>query len=226
MQAKARERLLSELRAAGMTDKRVLEAIAAVPREQFVPAPFIREAYANRALPIGEGQTISQPYVVALMTHAADVHPQHKVLEIGTGSGYQAAVLCKMVRRLFTIERHESLRLKAERTLHAIGVYNFATKVGDGSIGWPEQAPFDRIIVTAAAPEVPPSLLNQLKPEGLLIIPIGALDAEQKLMRYYKRADGSIGEYSMGPVKFVPLVGAEGVSEKQNQNHRKAEAPA
>lgn len=210
--AAAKERLIDELRAGGIASEKVLEAIRSVPREAFVPAPFQRDTYANRALPIGEGQTISQPYVVAMMTYAAHVEPQHKVLEIGTGSGYQAAILCKLVRRLFTIERFDSLRAKAERTLHGIGIYNFSGKLGDGSKGWAEQAPFDRIVVTAASPQVPQSLLKQLAPNGILVIPVGATDAEQKLMRYVKNAQGEISEQCLGPVKFVPLVGEEGAA--------------
>lgn len=211
--AATKERLLDELRAGGIESEKVLDAIRSIPREAFVPAPFQHDTYANRALPIGEGQTISQPYVVALMTYAAHVEPHHKVLEIGTGSGYQAAILCKLVRRLFTIERFETLRTKAERTLHGIGIFNFSSKTGDGSKGWAEQAPFDRIIVTAASPQVPQSLLKQLAPNGVLVIPVGATDAEQKLMRYTKNAQGEVAEYCMGPVKFVPLVGEEGARE-------------
>ncbi len=210
----AKQKLLDELKAGGISDECVLEAIASIPREAFVAKPFVQDSYENRALPIGEGQTISQPYVVALMTHAADVQSHHKVLEIGTGSGYQAAILCKLVRRLFTIERFDSLRLKAEKLLHSIGIFNFSSKTGDGSKGWAEQAPFDRIIVTAASPTVPPSLLEQLANSGILIIPVGEPDGEQKLMRYTKKTDGSIAEYCLGPVRFVPLVGEEGAADK------------
>lgn len=216
MMAAAKERLIAELQAGGIASEKVLEAVRSVPREAFVPKPFQRDTYANRALPIGEGQTISQPYVVALMTYAAHVEPHHKVLEIGTGSGYQAAILCKLVRRLFTIERFDSLRVKAERTLHSIGIFNFSSKTADGSKGWAEQAPFDRIVVTAASPNVPQSLLKQLAPHGVLIIPVGATDAEQKLMRYTKNAAGDIAEYCLGPVKFVPLVGEEGAAEARS----------
>ena len=214
---KARKRLIQELSDGGITDKRVLDAMAAVPRESFMAGSFSGDAYANKALPIGEGQTISQPYVVALMTHALDLARDHKVLEIGTGSGYQLAVLCKVVRRAFSIERHVSLARSAEQKLHSLGIFNFATKTGDGTLGWPEQAPFDRIIVTAAAPEVPQALLDQLKPQGILVAPIGPVEGEQKLMRYYRRADGSIGEYYLGQVRFVPLVGKQGITEKVGQ---------
>ena len=209
-----KEKLLKDLHNAGITSPAVLQAIDQVPREAFVAAPFIKDSYENRALPIGEGQTISQPYVVALMTHAADIKPEHKVLEVGMGSGYQAAILCKIVRRLFTIERHEPLRQKAEKVLHNLGIYNFSCCTGDGSLGWANQAPFDRILVTAAAPKMPKSLAAQLKEGGIMVIPIGAQAEEQKLMRYTKQADGSLKEYCMGPVRFVPLVGAEGTKSR------------
>lgn len=211
---KARLKLVKELQDGGISDRRVLDAIGSVNREAFVAQSFAAEAYENRALPIGEGQTISQPYVVALMTHALDVQRDHKVLEIGTGSGYQLAVLCKMVRRVFSIERFGTLARQAEAKLHGMGIFNFATKVGDGSLGWPEQAPFDRIIVTAASPGVPTALLEQLKPQGILVAPVGASNGDQKLMRYYKRSDGTIGEYFLGNVRFVPLVGKHGEDDK------------
>lgn len=214
-----KEQLLNQLRSAGITNERVLDAFNKVPREAFVPRPFKDDAYENRALPIGEGQTISQPYVVALMTHAAHVESNHKVLEIGMGSGYQAAILCKLVRRLFTIERFDNLRLKAEEKLHEIGIYNFAAKTGDGTKGWPDQAPFDRIVVTAASPEVPQSLKNQLADGGVMIIPIGEQDSEQRLVRITRQGD-SFDTYELGPVKFVPLIGQEGVAE--NDVNRRA----
>lgn len=212
-----KQQLISELRAGGIHDDKVLKAIETVPREAFVPKPFVEDSYENRALPIGEGQTISQPYVVALMTHAAHVQKHHKVLEIGMGSGYQAAVLCKLVRRLFTIERYDNLRVSAEKTLHNIGVYNFAAKTGDGSKGWADQAPFDRIVVTAAAPSVPKSLLEQLAEGGVMIIPIGDKDQEQNLVRI-TRTETGFDDYCLGPVKFVPLMGEEGAGDTGSQN--------
>lgn len=211
-----KEQLLSELRAAGIRNEAVLQAIKDVPREAFVPRAFKEDAYENRALPIGEGQTISQPYVVALMTHATQVEPHHKVLEIGMGSGYQAAVLCKLVRRLFTIERFDSLRVKAEKDLHDINIYNFAAKTGDGSKGWPEQAPFDRILVTAASPHVPESLKNQLADGGVMVIPLGQQDSEQRLVRITRNGE-DFETYELGPVKFVPLIGEEGVPLPENR---------
>ncbi len=208
---RAKERFLDDLKEAGITARSVLDAIKKIPREDFMPPAFRAAAYQNEALPIGEGQTISQPYIVALMTHALDVQPEHKVLEIGTGSGYQAAILCKLARRVYSIERFSSLAASADKLLGSLSITNFVGKVGDGSLGWSEQAPFDRIIVTAASPSVPQSLLEQLKVGGLLVIPIGPQEGEQRLMRYYKRNDGTIGDYFLGNVRFVPLVGKEGL---------------
>lgn len=208
-----RDRLIQELKDLGINE-RVISVMGSIPREAFLSPAFRNEAYENSALPIGESQTISQPYVVALMTHALDIHKDHKVLEIGTGCGYQAAVLCKFARRVFSVERFPTLAADAQRRLMDMGINNFVGKVGDGSQGWVEQAPFDRIMVTAASPEVPQSLLDQLKPGGILIIPVGKQsDDYQKLMRYYKREDGTIGDYYLGDVRFVPLVGKEGVRE-------------
>ena len=209
----ARDKLIAELKELGINEA-VRNAIAQIPRERFLSPAFQGEAYKNSALPIGESQTISQPYVVALMTHALDLHRNHKVLEIGTGCGYQTALLSKFVRRVFTIERFESLSKAAEARLHDLRIYNFATKVGDGTLGWPEQAPFDRIMATAASPQPPQALLDQLAVGGVMVIPIGEVDAPmQRLMRYYKREDGSIGEYFLGDVRFVPMVGKQGVPE-------------
>lgn len=209
------EKLIKELASLGIK-KDVLEAMARVPREVFLSAAFKDEAYKDSALPIGESQTISQPKVVALMTHALDVQKGHKVLEIGTGCGYQTAVLCKLARRVFTIERFSSLKDGAEKRLHGLAISNFVTQVGDGSLGWSMQAPFDRIMVTAASPTVPQALLEQLSENGVMVIPIGKQEDEyQRLMRYYRRTDGSIGEYYLGDVRFVPLVGEQGVRERE-----------
>lgn len=210
------QRMVQQLRQAGIGDEKVLQVMGHLPREQFVARGFAAEAYENAALPIGENQTISQPLVVAAMTEALSIHPQHKVLEIGTGSGYQLAVLCKLVRRVFTVERFLSLSVEAESRLHSMGINNFARKVGDGSLGWPEQAPFDRIIVTAAAPFPPATLLAQLKPGGVMVVPVGTNGAgqNQNLCRYLKHDDGTIHEEVLGQVRFVPLVGAEGVRER------------
>jgi protein-L-isoaspartate(D-aspartate) O-methyltransferase len=198
-------RLVMELRGAGVADNRVLGAIERVPRERFVPAAFAEQAYENVALPIGHGQTISQPLVVALMTEALDLGERHKVLEIGTGSGYQAAVLARLCRRVFTIERHRGLLKEAEARFAQLRLSNITTRFGDGGKGWPEQAPFDRIIVTAAAPDVPGPLLDSLTADGILVAPVGPVRGEQQLLRVRRTADAFAID-DLGPVRFVPLV--------------------
>lgn len=198
-------RLIMELRGAGITDARVLGAIERVPREVFVPDAFKDRAWENTALPIGHGQTISQPLVVAMMSQALEVSDRHKVLEIGTGSGYQAAVLARLCRRLFTIERHRSLLKVAEQRFAALRLHNVTTRVGDGSKGWPEQAPFDRIIVTAAAPDVAGALLESLAEGGVLVAPVGEERRDQRLVRVRRQGDQFPIE-ELGPVRFVPLV--------------------
>jgi protein-L-isoaspartate(D-aspartate) O-methyltransferase len=198
-------RLLMELRGSGITDARVLGAIERVPRELFVPATFRDQAYENVALPIGQGQTISQPLVVALMTEALDVGERHKVLEIGTGSGYQAAVLARLCRRVFTLERHRGLLKEAEKRFAELKLHNVTTRFGDGTKGWPEQAPFDRIIVTAAAAEIPGALLDCLAAGGVLVAPVGEGHRDQELLRV-RRGEGGFQREPLGPVRFVPLV--------------------
>lgn len=201
-------RLIMELRREGITDTRVLSAIERVPRERFVPPTFEDRAYNNSALPIEDGQTISQPYVVAFMTEALDVGNRMKILEIGTGSGYQTAVLAKLCRRIYTIERYQSLLRRAEARFKDLGLANITTRYGDGSKGWPEQAPFDRIIVTAAAVDVPPILVEQLTIDGLMVLPIGESGWTQQLVRVTRRVEGFDAEELLS-VRFVPLV--EGV---------------
>lgn len=199
-------RLLMELRRNGITETAVLAAIEQVPREMFVADPFLDQAYENRALPIGCGQTVSQPQVVGLMTQALAVTPRMKVLEIGTGSGYQAAVLSQLCRRLYTIERHKPLLLEAEARFRALRLHNITSKVGDGSRGWPEQAPFERIMVTAAAHDIPPLLVSQLAIGGIMVLPLGEpKGAEQDLVKVTRLEDGIDIEH-LGPVRFVPLV--------------------
>jgi protein-L-isoaspartate(D-aspartate) O-methyltransferase len=184
---------------------RVMAAMAKVPRHRFVPASYGALAYANRPLPIGHGQTISQPYIVALMTELLDVEPGNAVLEIGTGSGYQAAVLAELVDRVYTIEIIEPVGRSAAALLQELGYRNVETRIGDGYNGWPGQAPFDAIIVTAAAPNVPPALVAQLKPGGRMVIPVGAEGDVQFLHVMLKRADGSVSTQRSLPVRFVPL---------------------
>ena len=198
-------RLLMELRGLGVTDARVLGAMERVPRDAFVPAAFRDQAWENVALPIGQAQTISQPLVVALMTQALEVGERHKVLEIGTGSGYQAAVLAKLCRRVFTIERHRALLREAEKRFAELKLHNVTTRFGDGSKGWPEQQPFDRIIVTAAAPAVPQVLIDGLTEGGILVAPVGEERRDQQLLRIHRTKDGIVTE-DLGPVRFVPLV--------------------
>ena len=212
----ARTRMVAQLRNHGIRDEAVLKAIESLPRELFVAQAFAAEAYENSALPIGESQTISQPLVVAKMTEALQVNPTSKVLEIGTGSGYQAAVLCKLVRRLFSIERIDALAEVAVKRLYDLRINNFAVKCGDGTLGWSEQAPFDRIMLTAAGPKVPQPLLDQLKPGGILVAPVGPVGvARQTLVRCIKQEDGTIHQESLGAVSFVPLIGSHGVTLKR-----------
>jgi protein-L-isoaspartate(D-aspartate) O-methyltransferase len=198
-------RLLMELRRAGIADPRVLGAIEKTPRERFVPPSFEDQAYENVALPIGQGQTVSQPYVVALMTEALMVGARHNVIEIGTGSGYQTAILARLCRRVFTIERHRELLRDAERRFDALRLRNIVSRFGDGTKGWPEQLPYDRVIVTAAAPEVPAALADGLAPGGVLVAPVGADHRDQQLVRIRRNDDGFSTE-DLGPVRFVPLV--------------------
>lgn len=207
MSVEARKiRLIMLLRRAGVTDTAVLGIIERVPRETFLPATFRDQAYEDRALPIGEGQTISQPLVVARMTQALELSDRHKVLEIGTGSGYQAAVLSRLCRRVYSIERHRPLLRDAEARFAALNLHNITTRHGDGMRGWPEQAPFDRIIVTAAAfGEVPRDLTAQLAVGGIMVVPLGSDRREQSVFRIRRTEDGFEQE-EMWPVRFVPLL--------------------
>jgi protein-L-isoaspartate(D-aspartate) O-methyltransferase len=198
-------RLIMELRQAGIRDTRVLSAIERVPREKFVPSAFADRAYENTALPLAQGQTISQPYIVALMSQALALEPRMRVLELGTGSGYQAAVLSKLCRRVYSIERIRSMLRDAERTLTELRIYNVTTRHGDGSRGWPELAPFERIIVTAAARQPPAELIDQLGVGGVLVIPLGRNSGEQTLMRISRNETG-FDEEMLCPVRFVPLI--------------------
>ena len=183
---------------------RVLEAMRTVPRHRFVPPEVQAFAYQDRPLPIGEGQTISQPYIVALMTELADLKPRQKVLEIGTGSGYQAAVLAQLTDRVYTIELIDALARRAKHILLDLGLESVHVQVGDGFLGWPEEAPFDAIIVTAAAPTVPEPLVEQLAVRGRLVIPIG--QDEQELIVFRKKTKGLVREVVI-PVRFVPMMG-------------------
>lgn len=198
-------RLILDLRRGGITDTRVLAAMERVPRETFVPETFRDKAYDNVALPIGHHQVVSQPIVVAAMTQALDVGDRMKVLEIGTGSGYQAAVLARLCRRVYTVERHRALLKEAESRLADLRITNVTTLAGDGTLGWPEQAPFDRIIVTAAAVDVPAILVGQLAIGGLMVVPVGVDEDDQRLIRVRRTEDGAETE-DLGGIRFVPLI--------------------
>jgi protein-L-isoaspartate(D-aspartate) O-methyltransferase len=198
-------RLLMELRRAGIVDTRVLGAIERTPREKFVPSSFEDQAYENMALPIGNGQTVSQPYVVALMTEKLELGERQSVLEIGTGSGYQTAILSAMCRRVFTIERHRELLREAEGRFEQLRLRNIVCRFGDGTKGWPEQAPYERVLVTAAATQVPSPLADALAPGGILLVPIGEDHRDQQLVRV-RHQDDRFSTEDLGPVRFVPLV--------------------
>jgi protein-L-isoaspartate(D-aspartate) O-methyltransferase len=199
-------RLIMELRRAGIGDTHVLSAIERIPREAFVPEAFQDQAYENRALPIDFGQTLSQPGVVAAMTQALNLDRRLKVLEVGTGSGYQAAILSRLCRRLYSVERYKDLQRAADARFQQLRLHNITTRVGDGHKGWPEQAPFSRIIVTAAAAEVPGTLVDQLSAGGVMVVPVGQTGRDQSLLRLHRDEEGHLHEQALGPVRFVPLV--------------------
>lgn len=200
------------LRQRGIRSKAVLRALETVPRSLFVPEHLLEHAYADRPLPISCGQTISQPFLVAYMTEQLELDGTHKVLEIGTGTGYQTAVLARIARRVYTIDRYRTLVAAAEARFQALRIANITAMPGDGTQGWPAQAPFDRIIVTAAADHVPRALTDQLAPGGIMLIPVGPQMGEQRLMRIEKAADGTLSEKSLMPVRFVPLVAGRAAS--------------
>jgi protein-L-isoaspartate(D-aspartate) O-methyltransferase len=207
--AARREAMVREqIQARGVTDRRVLEAMRAVPRHLFVPQELARAAYQDSPLPIGEGQTISQPYIVALMTELLETGPEQRVLEIGTGSGYQTAVLCEMTRFVYSLERYPALGEHASQLLNDLGYHNVEVYIGDGSQGLPDMAPFDAIIVTAAAPAIPGPLRAQMANGGRLVLPIGD-QYQQYLQRVRRSGDSWTIEYLI-PVMFVPLYGRHG----------------
>lgn len=208
-----RRRLVSSLRGAGVYDERVLAALATTPRECFVDASQRSAAYDDRALGIEQGQTISQPFIVALMTQALQLHGSERVLEIGTGSGYQTAILARLAGYVYSIERFQQLAWQAACRLQKLHISNVSIYVGDGSLGWPDQAPYDRILVTAAAPVVPARLVLQLVREGILIVPVGVRDHQDLL--FVRRTLGRPEIRSLGGCLFVPLVGAEGWQEER-----------
>jgi protein-L-isoaspartate(D-aspartate) O-methyltransferase len=203
-----RQQLIASLRKAGLQDERILAAIATTPREIFIDEAQRSIAYADRALPIGMGQTISQPLMVALMTQALQLGGQERVLEIGTGSGYQTAILACLASWVYSIERHQQLAYQAAKRLLQLGLHNVSLYVSDGSLGWPDAAPYDRILVTAAAPEVPTHLLDQLVTWGMLVIPVGSQERQDLLVVH--RAPWGPEIRSLGSCVFVPLVGEKG----------------
>jgi protein-L-isoaspartate(D-aspartate) O-methyltransferase len=207
----ARDRMVDEqIVSRGVRDSAVLHAMRTVPRERFVREDQARLAYRDQALPIGEGQTISQPYVVAAMTEALQLRPADRVLEVGTGSGHAAAVLSMIARDIYTIERVESLAQSARRRLHELGYANVHVRHGDGSLGWPEHAPYDAIVVTAGGPDVPRSLLRQLAVGGRLVMPVGPEPRWRRLVRVTRKDEDTYDREALEEVAFVPLIGAEG----------------
>ncbi|MBN2732757.1 MAG: protein-L-isoaspartate(D-aspartate) O-methyltransferase [Balneolaceae bacterium] len=206
-----RENLVDQLRSKGIEDERVLDAFNQVPRHVFVDTALEERAYKDSALPIGMGQTISQPYTVARQTELLEVFPGERVLEIGTGSGYQAAILCELGAKVYSVERHKKLYEKARSTLRELG-YSVELKLGDGSLGWSAYAPYDAIVVTAGAPVVPDDLVNQLNVNGRLVVPVGD-EKKQEMVRVLKVRENEFEQERYRNFKFVPLVGEKGWKE-------------
>jgi protein-L-isoaspartate(D-aspartate) O-methyltransferase len=205
LSANLKMELVLSLRRAGVTDTDVIATMESVPREIFVPEAFRDRSYEDITLPIGHHQTLSQPGVVGLMTEALELDDRKKVLEVGTGSGYQTAILAPLCRRVYTIERHEPLLREAEKRFEELRVRNVTTKVGDGTLGWDAQAPFERIIVTAAAADVPPILADQLSIGGIMVVPIGLSDDFQTILKVVK-TDHGLETEELRDVRFVPLI--------------------
>ncbi len=204
LKERRRRMVRKQILARGVTDPAVLRAMEEVPRHRFVEERFEGYAYDDSPVPIPEGQTISQPFIVAYMTAALELKGNEKVLEVGTGSGYQAAVLAEIVREVYTIEINPNLAIEAAQRFKKMGYTNIFLKCGDGYQGWPEAAPFDGILVTAAPDHIPPRLIEQLRPGGKMVIPVG--DDDQELLVVYKREDGSIHKEARIPVRFVPML--------------------
>ena len=208
-------RLILELRQGGILDTALLAAMETVPRDQFVPDAFRDRAYEDTALPISHGQTISQPLIVAKMLQAMELNDRVKVLEVGTGSGYQTMILSHLCRRVYTIERHRELLREAETRFEAMGRHNITTRAGDGWLGWPEQTPFTHIVVSAAADEIPTALTEQLAVGGVMIVPVGDERREQRIMKIVRSETGIEAE-DIGPVRFLPLVAGMPETPKQD----------
>ena len=201
-----------QLRARGIRDERVLKVMGELPREKFIGPVYREEAYEDRPVPIGAGQTISQPYIVALMTEALKVEPHHRVLEIGAGSGYQTAILAKLAKEVFAIERIAELAERASKVLQDLGIDNVHLRVGDGTLGWPEQAPFDRILCAAAGPDVPEAWIEQLADNGRIVMPIGGPEMQNLFL--ITKQGGKITHENLGGVRFVKLIGKQGWQEE------------
>jgi protein-L-isoaspartate(D-aspartate) O-methyltransferase len=206
--------MVAEVVKRGITDQRVLDAMLDIPRHIFVEEAMADQAYSDGSLPIGEKQTISQPYIVAKMTQMLELTGREKVLELGTGSGYQAAVLATLADRVYTVERIRPLALKARKALDSLGLLNVNLKIGDGTDGWSEEAPFDAILVTAGAPQIPQCLIDQLAPGGRLVIPVGDR-VDQQLVLITKDAEGNVVRQEADGCRFVRLIGKNGWSEEQ-----------
>jgi protein-L-isoaspartate(D-aspartate) O-methyltransferase len=202
-----------QLRARGIQDERLLDVMSHIPRERFMPAAIRHMAYEDRALPIGSGQTISQPFIVALMTEALELSPESRVLEIGTGSGYQTAILSALAGEVYTIERHEELTRLARQVIAELELENVHFLVGDGTLGFPEAAPYDAIMVTATGPRMPQPLWEQLAEGGRLVMPIG--EEDRQLLQVIQKIEGRAHTETLSACRFVPLVGVEGWSEDQ-----------
>jgi protein-L-isoaspartate(D-aspartate) O-methyltransferase len=204
---KNRKKMVERLKEMGISDNKVLKAMGEVPRHEFLPSGLEFQAYDEKALPIGSGQTISHPYTVALMTQTLQVHKNQKILEIGTGSGYQSAVLTQMGVNVYSIEKVKSIGLQARATLHRLN-YHVLTKIGDGTLGWSQYAPYDAIIITAGAPVVPVTLIDQLSENGKLLLPVG--DKDSQILTLYIKEEGELRIFRIEEMKFVPLIGKEG----------------
>ncbi len=207
---KAQRAMVDQIEAMGVTSRRVLAAMRKVPREAFVPTAQQGNAHANKALPLAEGQTISQPYIVALMLEAIGPRPSHAVLEIGTGSGYVAALLAELVRSVVTVERRGGLADSARERLAGLGYGDIKVIAGDGTLGWPDGAPYDGIVVSAFGPGVPQALREQLRIGGRLVMPVGGSGAVQRLVRVTRKRGDVFASDDLGAVQFVPLIGAQG----------------
>ena len=198
----------NQMESRGIRDPKVLEAFKKVPRHEFVNESLIDQAYSDHPLPIGDQQTISQPYIVALMTEALQIDSDDRVLEIGTGSGYQAAILAELAYRVYTVERNRTLYEKARKTIEKLGYYNIICRYGDGTLGWKEESPFDAIMVTAGAPEIPGPLVDQLSIGGRMVIPVGSTSSQMMIKLY--RDEQGIHETELGGCRFVKLIGQRG----------------